>query len=257
MKGFLLDLDGTIYLGNKLLPGAKEFILECQKREIPYLFLTNNSSKSRKDYYYKLNTLGIPVRLEDIYTSGTATIDYLKKRPQGVKKIFLLGTEALEKEFQKEFEIITDQKEEVDEIVLAFDTNLDYKKLWIAQDLILEKGSYIATHPDYVCPLENGKWMPDIGCMINFLESCTGIRPKVIGKPNITLVETVKSLDKFFNKQLYMVGDRLYTDMKMAIDSGITSCLVLTGEATEEEALKSSLEIDYILDSIKDLIDIL
>ena len=257
MKGFLLDLDGTIYLGDKLLPGAKEFILECQKRKIPYLFLTNNSSRSRDDYYYKLNKLGIPARLEDIYTSGTATIDYLKNRPEVVKRVFLLGTEALEKEFQKEFEIVTDQREEVDEIVLAFDTSLDYKKLWIAQDLILEKGSYIATHPDFVCPLEQGKWMPDIGCMINFLESCTGIRPKVIGKPNTTLVETIKSLDRFSERQLYMVGDRLYTDMKMAIDSGITSCLVLTGEATKEEALESSFEIDYILDSIKDLIEIL
>lgn len=255
-KAFLLDLDGTIYLGDQLLPGAKEFILNCQEKDIPYLFLTNNSSKAREDYLEKLNTLGIPATLEDIYTSGTATIDFLKGKDEKIETIFLLGTDELKREFQKDF-ILTEDPEKADELVLAFDTTIDYKKLWKAQDFILKRGSYIATHPDLVCPLENGKWMPDIGCMIDFLEACTGIRPTIIGKPNKLLVETVKKLERFSECQLYMVGDRLYTDIKMAIDSNIQSCLVLTGEATKKDALESSLKIDYLLDSIGDLIKIL
>ncbi|HCX63894.1 MAG TPA: HAD family hydrolase, partial [Eubacteriaceae bacterium] len=190
IRCFLLDMDGTIYLGNELIDGAKEFLQEIRNRGGQYRFLTNNSSKNKQAYVEKLNRLGIEATKEDVFTSGDATIFHLKKYTS-YQHIFLLGTPSLEEAFREAgFTVYTERDEKVECVVLGFDTTLTYQKLWDACDYVREL-PYYATHPDFNCPLEGGKFMPDIGAMIAFIEASTGKRPTVIGKPKEPMLEAI------------------------------------------------------------------
>lgn len=254
---FLLDMDGTIYLGDKLIDGALEFLKKIKSINKKYIFLTNNSSKNKLSYVEKLNNLGINASLDDIFTSGEATTIYLKnKLPNG--KVFLLGTKELEDEFINEgFEIVKERNKDVDFVVLGFDTTLTYEKLWIACEYISEGVDYIATHPDFNCPLPEGKFMPDAGAMAAFIEASTGISPTVIGKPNKEMVNAL--LDKYSVnfEDVVMVGDRLYTDIKMGEVSNISTVLVYSGETTRQMYKNSKIQADWEFDSVKDMINII
>ncbi len=252
-KCFLLDMDGTIYLGNNLINGAKEFLEILKDKNIKYLFLTNNSSKNKDRYVEKLNNLGIFATREDIFTSGEATIIYLKKLKKNAK-IFLMGTKDLEDEFVKAgFELVKEREKSIDFVVLGFDTTLTYEKLWIACEYIANGVNYIATHPDFNCPLEEGKFMPDAGAMMAFIEASTNKEPTVIGKPNIHIVNAIIEKYNLSKKELAIVGDRLYTDIRTGIDNNISSILVLSGE-TKKDMLKDTIyKPDYIFDSVKEL----
>ena len=179
---YLFDMDGTLYLGGQLLPGAKDLVAYLREQSIPHYFLTNNSSRSKMDYVKKLNALGIPVKADEIFTSGEATAIYLKKQKPGAR-IFIVGTPSLEREFVSYgFELV---QENPDYAVLGFDTTMTYEKIWKLCDFIREGKPYIATHPDINCPTETG-FMPDIGAMMEMIASSTGQRPDVIvGKPRI------------------------------------------------------------------------
>lgn len=250
---FLLDMDGTIYLGEELIFGAKEFLKHLQQQGKRYFFLTNNSSKNKKKYVEKLRRLGIEAKEEDVFTSGEATTIVLNQRMSG-GKIFLMGTPALEEEFANAgFQLVKERDKEIDAVVLGFDTTLTYEKLWIACDYIREKGKYIATHPDFNCPLEGGKFMPDAGAMIAFIEASTGIVPEVIGKPNEKIIEAICNQYHLNRKDLVIVGDRLYTDIKTGENAGITSVLVLSGETSKEDYEASNILADYIFPSVKEL----
>ncbi|MBQ3438195.1 MAG: HAD-IIA family hydrolase [Fusobacterium sp.] len=253
IKCFLLDMDGTIYLGNELIDGAKEFLNTLKEKEVKYLFLTNNSSKNKDKYVEKLNKLGITANREDVFTSGEATTIYLNKIKKGAK-IFLLGTEDLEAEFEKEgFELVKERGKNIDFVVLGFDTTLTYEKLWIACEYIAEGKTYIATHPDFNCPLEGGKFMPDVGSMIELIKASTGRTPIVIGKPNSHIVDAILEKYNLKKEELAMVGDRLYTDIRTGIDNGLTSILVMSGE-TDEKMLKDTIYVpDYVYSSVKEL----
>lgn len=252
-KCFLLDMDGTIYLGNNLIDGADTFLNNLKEKNKKYLFLTNNSSKNKKNYVEKLSKIGIGAVEEDIFTSGEATIIYLKKIKKDAR-IFLLGTEALEEEFfNSGFKIIKKRNEKIDFVVLGFDTTLTYEKLWVACEYLASGVPFIATHPDFNCPLENNKFMPDIGAMIAFLKASTGKEPVIIGKPNRFIVDAILEKYSFRKKDLVMVGDRLYTDIRTGVDNGITSVLVLSGE-TDKKMLKETKFIpDYTFSSVKDI----
>ncbi|MEE4195159.1 MAG: HAD family hydrolase, partial [Anaerolineae bacterium] len=162
IKCFLLDMDGTIYLGDALLPGALDFLDTVQKQGKQFLFLTNNSSKNPNQYVKKLAKLGIDVTVEQVFTSGMATAIYLKQQKPDAK-VYLVGTPGLEEEFRSHGFILTD--EDPDFVVLGFDTTLTYEKLWKICDFVREGKPYIATHPDNNCPTPTG-FMPDIGAMI-------------------------------------------------------------------------------------------
>ncbi len=253
IKCFMLDMDGTIYLGNQMIDGALKFLDLLDEQNKSYIFLTNNSSKNSEAYKEKLHKLGCEVNQEKVFTSGEATTIYLEKRKKGAK-IFLLGTPYLEQEFiQKGFKIISDRSEQPDFVVLGFDTTLTYDKLWIACDLISEGVEYIATHPDFNCPLDGGKVMPDIGAMISFIEASTGKRPEIIGKPNHHIVEAIMEKYSLNKDEIAMVGDRLYTDIKLGMNSGITSILVLSGETTAEDYENSEVMADYVFNSVREL----
>lgn len=252
---YLLDLDGTFYLGNTLIEGAREFLELLNAQGKQFIFLTNNSSKNSREYQKKLEKMGCSIRLDQVFTSGEATTLYLKKeRPNA--KIYLLGTPLLEQEFYEAgFKLVNGTDLMPDYVVLGFDTTLTYDKLWRACDLIREGVPYIATHPDFNCPLEGGKFMPDTGSMIKFIEASTGAVPIVIGKPNRYIVDTL--LEKYGLERggVAIVGDRLYTDIKTGENAGITSILVFSGETTEDMYRKSSIRADYTFPSIKELME--
>ena len=253
IKCFLLDMDGTIYLGSKLIDGAELFLNRIKELDKKYIFLTNNSSKSRKEYIKKLAAFGIDASDEEIFTSGDATIEYLKEKKKDAV-VFLLGTPALEEEFQRNgFTLVRERDKHVDFVVLGFDTTLTYEKLWIACDYIKEGVEYIATHGDLVCPLENNRTMPDAGAMISLIKDATGKLPKIMGKPEKPIINAIMKRYSLQPQDMAMVGDRLYTDIKLGEVSGITSILVYSGETTKEMYESSSIKADYQYSSVKEI----
>lgn len=257
IKCFLLDMDGTTYLGNKLLPGAIEFLDYLKQKNIRYIFLTNNSSKSARYYINKLKNMGIK-NIDDsgIFTSGQATAIYIKAQNKG-KKIYLVGTEELQNELTRySLEIVNETDEKPDYVVVGFDTTLNYDKLWKACDYIRSGVTYIATHPDFNCPIEGG-FMPDCGAIIAFIKASTGKEPHIIGKPYGDIINSVFQLTNLKAEQLAIVGDRLYTDIKTGINAKITSILVLSGETTCDILKASDIKPDIVVSGIGDIIDLM
>lgn len=254
---YLLDMDGTIYLGNELIDGSKEFLKTIKEKGKKYIFLTNNSSKNKDSYVEKLNNLGIDATRDEVFTSGEATTMYLNKQKPGAK-IYLLGTPALEEEFSNAgFTLEKERHKSIDYVVLGFDTTLTYEKLWAACEYISEGVEYIATHPDFNCPLPNEKFMPDAGAMAALIEASTGKTPMVIGKPNKEIVESIALKYGLDKEQMVMVGDRLYTDIMTGLNAGIISVLVYSGETKEEDYKNSNIKSDYVFNSVKDMIDLI
>lgn len=252
---YLLDMDGTFYLGDKLIDGAMDFTHTLKEQGKEFLFLTNNSSKNSHAYQEKLAKLGCEVMPNRVFTSGEATTIYLRQLKPNAN-IFLLGTPLLEEEFEKAgFHLIRNREEKPDYIVLGFDTTITYEKLWMACDFIREGIPYIATHPDYNCPLEGGKFMPDTGAIIDFIAASTGIRPHIVGKPNKDIIDAICEKYGYRREEIAMVGDRLYTDIKTGMNADITTILVLSGEANMEDYQASDVTADYIYPSLKELDD--
>ncbi len=246
---FLLDMDGTFYLGERLLPGALEFIALLEQRGTDYLFLTNNSSRSRADYAAKLRRLGLELPESKIFTSGEATAIYLKRRQPGAR-VYLVGTPALENEFRQHGFVLTDQQP--DFAVLGFDTTLTYEKIWKLCDLVTAGIPYIATHPDINCPTETG-FMPDIGSMMAMVAASTGRQPNVIiGKPHAPIVEALVEKLHLPVEALCMVGDRLYTDIALG-QTGLSTVLVLTGETRLTDLAGSPFQPDVVLPDLAHL----
>jgi len=250
IRCYLVDMDGTLYLGNRLLPGAQEFISLLNEKKIQYLFLTNNSSKSAGDYQQKLLRLGIVEPKEKILTSGEATCLHLQKTKPGAR-VFLVGTPSLKEEFLfHEFTIV---QEKPDIVVLGFDTTVTFNKLSMMCDFLRSGLPYIATHPDINCPTEKGDFMPDIGALIAFAAACTRRQPDVIiGKPHQPMLDAVMIKTHVRLDQIAMIGDRLYTDIAMG-RAGIHTILVLSGETSREDAQGSPFQANLIVDDLADL----
>lgn len=249
IRCFLLDMDGTFYLGEKLLPGAREFLELLDRRGIQYLFLTNNSSRTRKEYAEKIRRMGVPMEENRIFTSGEAAAITLARQKPGAR-LYIVGTPALEREFHEHgFEITSDHP---DFAVLGFDTTLTYEKIWKLCDLITAGTPYIATHPDINCPTETG-FMPDIGAMMAMIAASTGKSPDlVIGKPNAPIVEALAEKQHLPIESLCMVGDRLYTDIALG-KTGLYTVLVLSGETHAEDLPGSPFQPDWIMQDLAEL----
>lgn len=246
IKCFLMDMDGTIYLGDQLLPGSQDWLSLLEAKKIPYYFLTNNSSRSRVEYAQKLARLGLPVPEEKIFTSGEATAIYLKGAYPDAS-LYVVGTQPLRDEFERHSFQLSEKDPEV--AVLGFDTTLTYEKLWKLCDLVVAGKPYIATHPDINCPTPSG-FKPDIGAMIELVAASTGRRPDVIvGKPNAPIVEALAEKTGFPIEAHCMVGDRLYTDIALG-RWGITTALVLSGETKIDDLKGSQFQPDFLLEDI-------
>ena len=252
-KAYFFDLDGTIYLGNKLFKGVIELVETLKELDIPFFFLSNNSSKSTSDYIKKLNDLKLDITLKNLILSQHPTIDYLKS--ENYEKIFLLGTESLKREFRQEGFILTDNDPEI--VVLAFDQELTYERLVKASNMLQEGLPFIATHLDDRCPTEKG-YIPDAGGIATLLFKTTERMPKVFGKPNKEMILfKLREID-IKPKDAIIFGDRLYTDIKMGKEAGVTTCCVLSGETTLEMIKRSETnKPDYVIDGIWDIAELL
>jgi 4-nitrophenyl phosphatase len=252
VRGFLLDMDGTFYLSDRLLEGALRFIDLLREQKKEFLFLTNNSSKHRRQYAEKISRLGLPLPEEAVLTSGEATALYLKERHPGAS-IYLVGTPSLEEEFRQHGFSLVQEKPKF--LVLGFDTTLTYQKLWTLCDFVRAGVPYIATHPDFNCPTETG-FMPDVGAMIAFVKAATGREPDlVVGKPNRLIVDAAAVKMHLPVEQLAMIGDRLYTDIALGQASGIATVLVLSGETKKEDLKDSPFQPDYIFENLGGVAD--
>ena len=249
---YLMDMDGTIYLGDQLLPGAHDWLNLLESLGLCYYFLTNNSSRSRVEYAEKLNRLGLDIPEEMIFTSGEATAIYLKKNNPGAK-LFVVGTPALQAEFVRHGFRLTETDPDV--AVLGFDTTLTYAKLWKLCDLVKAGKPYIATHPDVNCPTPSG-FKPDIGSFIELIAASTGRRPDVIvGKPYEPIVTTLAEKTGFPIGAHCMVGDRLYTDIALG-KWGMKTALVLSGETKAEDLKNSPFIPDLVVKDIAEMADL-
>ncbi len=250
---FFFDLDGTVYLGNQLFEGVLDLIDLLKKKHKAYFFLSNNSSLSTSDYLIKLKKLNLPIKRENIILSQHPTIDYLHK--ESYKNVFLLGTTSLKKEFSEAGFKLTEENPDI--LVLAFDQELTYARLERASKFLQKGIPYIATHLDNRCPIEDG-FIPDAGGIAALLYKTTERMPRVFGKPNKEMLLFKLEQLKLHRNSAVMTGDRLYTDIKMGHNAGITTCCVLSGE-TNLEMIKKSAQIkpDFIIDGIWKFLDIL
>lgn len=247
VRCFLLDMDGTFYLGEQLLEGSLKFIDVLRQQGCDFLFLTNNSSKDSQQYAEKITRLGLPISREKVFTSGEATVMHIQSQTPAAR-VYLVGTSALENEFLGCGFTLT--PEEPDVAVLGFDTTLTYEKLWTLCVLVRSGVPYIATHPDYNCPTESG-FMPDIGATIAFVRASTGREPDlVVGKPNRLFVEKAAQRVGVALDSMCMIGDRLYTDVALGATAGIPTVLVLSGETHKEDVPTSPYQPTYIFEHL-------
>jgi HAD superfamily hydrolase (TIGR01450 family) len=268
-----LDLDGTVYKDDVLFDGVNEFLALLRNLDIGYTFLTNNSSRSRREYVARLRGMGLDVDEENIFTSADATIAYLRKDLPEVRRLFLLGTPSLDEQFvEAGYTLCTGaapgEKEsdssdanvkrplcrsdaEPEAVVVAFDTTLEYRRLCRAAYWISRGKPYVATHPDRVCPTREPTVLVDCGSLCAALRAATGREPQAVpGKPGRLMLEGIMSRFSLRPHVLTMIGDRLYTDMAMAADVGALSVLVLTGEATAQQAAACENPPDLVVENL-------
>ena len=251
VRCFLLDMDGTFYLGDRLIDGSLDFLAALERTGRTARFLTNNSSKSASVYAKKLERMGVDARYRDVISSAHAAAHYCMKTFPG-KKCYLLGNPMLREELLAMGMTLTE--EDADYMLVAFDTTLDYKKMCVVCDYIREGKPYIATHPDFNCPTETG-FIPDMGAIMAFIEASTGRKADVIlGKPHRGIVDEALARTGFSLGEMAMVGDRLYTDVATGVNHGMTGILVLSGEATMEDVKSSDVKPDLIFGRLADMI---
>lgn len=255
IKHVALDMDGTIYNGTTLFDFTVPFLDKMKEMGIGYSFLTNNPSKSTDDYLKHLEKMGIPGKREEMYTSAQATIDYIKYNYPQAKRLFILGTPSMIKEFEGEGFISTqDSADDVpDMIVAGFDMSLTYSRLcraawWVKQNL-----PYIATNPDRVCPTDQPIVLVDCGSICSCLEYATGRKPDVvIGKPDPRMLSGILTRYNLHPSEVAMIGDRIYTDVKMAENAGALGVLVLSGETTMAIVDQSESKPDIIAQDLSE-----
>ena len=252
-KLFVLDMDGTIYLEDTVIPGAIEFINTLRAQGKDYLFFTNNSSKNSSMYVDKLNRLGFETPIEKIMTSGGVTIDFLKSKRPG-QSVYLSGTPALEQSFQENGIRLTDENPDI--VVIGFDLTLNYEKIDKMCHFIRNGAEFIATHPDVNCPVEKG-YLPDCGAMCAMIQASTGKSPKYLGKPHIETIEAILRITGLQKKDIAVVGDRLATDIALGVYHQVTSILMLTGATSRDDLAISDIQPSYVFDSIADLADLM
>ena len=251
VKLYLMDMDGTVYVGDEPIPGAMAALEELKRRGRKVLFLTNNSSKTASAYVEKLKRMGYDATEDDVYSSGEATIDFLLTERKG-KKVYLLANSAVYKQFKDAGVPLAEEGADI--VVVCFDTELTYQKLVTACNYLQEGKEYIASHPDFNCPA-NPYPVPDVGSFIELIKGTTGRTPDVIvGKPYSVMAKSVARRFGLKEEEIAMVGDRLYTDIMFAVNNGMKSILVLTGETSKEMLDASDVTPDVVLDTFSDVL---
>lgn len=250
-KVFLLDMDGTIYFDSTPIGDMANTLKAMRAAGKKLVYFTNNSSKTPSEYVEKLRKIGFYDEKDMVYTSGMATAEYINEFYNG-KKVYLVGTEALKKDFLSYGINLVEESPDV--CVLAYDTTLTFEKLKKINKYIVEGAVYIATHPDAVCPSKD-VFPPDVGSFIALLKVSSGKEPDVIcGKPYTAMGDCIKRKLGVSADEICMVGDRLHTDIRFGVNNGFNSLLVLSGETTAD-MLKTSPDVpSAVLPSLNDIV---
>lgn len=255
---FLFDMDGTLYLGDDVFPGAVALMEDLPSLGKKYIYLTNNSSRAGVDYITRLRRLGFPCESENVFTSGMATGMYLNQNYPGAS-VYLAGTGAFHRELVSYgINLVNDDfghtdVREVDVVVQGFDTELVYEKLDLACHFLRRGSLFIAANPDWVCPMPADEVLPDCGSICALLTASSGAVPTYIGKPNRNMIDVISKMKGIPNEKICAVGDRLYTDIAVAQNAGSVSVLVMSGETTPEMAAAAERRPDYIMADVREL----
>ncbi len=254
-KLFLFDIDGTIALSEDVIEGTFQLLSHIREIGGRAVYITNNSSKSTKDYVEKFKRMGIEAKAEDFVTAGSYTLSYLVEHHKQ-DLIFAMGTNSYIEELKKNGLNITEEYEEGADVVLtAFDTELNYGKVEAACRLLMEKGKeriWLATNGDLRCPVDFGM-IPDCGSICNMISAATDRNPQYLGKPSPGLVEYSMEMTGFTKEETLVIGDRIYTDIACGENAGVETCLVFTGEAKAEDVQGASNRIDFCFETVKEL----
>lgn len=277
-KLWILDLDGTVYLGDRLFDATLPFLSRVQENGAEYLFFTNNASRSRRTYVGRLRAMGIPVSESQILTSAETTLAYLDMVHAG-ERVYLLGTPDLVENFREHgiilynddieqdhpdsaigypFNITTaeGQQEEAQYcpvVVVSFDLTLTYEKVSTACRLIRNGAVFLSTHPDLNCPVEGG-FIPDSGSICAMITASTGLKPRYFGKPYPDVVNMIEHTSGLSRRDMVFVGDRLYTDIAVGADNGTDTVLVFSGETSPQDLAESTVRPSYTASSIDELL---
>lgn len=255
---YIFDMDGTIYLGDHLLPGAQRLIEELRQRHIPVRFLSNNPTKDPEQYAAKLDRLGLPTPVNEIANTVVTMTRWLLTEHPG-KTVFPIADQPLIDAFAAAGIPMSDDPEKIDIVVASYDHGFNYRKLQIAFDTIWfhKRAILVGTNPDRFCPFPGGRGEPDCAAVIAAIEACTGTTCQmVVGKPNPSMLQAAIGDLNVTPERCMMVGDRLSTDIQMAVRTGMFSAMPLTGENTMEDAEACAPEDrpTYVLDRIDRLI---
>jgi glycerol-1-phosphate dehydrogenase [NAD(P)+] len=253
VKCFVLDMDGTIYLGDKLFPYTLDFLIHLKKSGKDYLFYTNNSSQNSAYYINKLHKMGIPIATDMLYMSTHVLLEYLIKAESNMgKNVFVAGTKALKDDFEAAGYSLTEANP--DFVVLGFDTDMDYKRLTKLCDFVRAGLPYFGVHTDYNCPVEGG-FIPDCGSLAAAVTAATGITPEFYGKPSRHTLDYIIGKTGYKEHELCFVGDRLYTDIAIATGTSACSVLVLSGETKRNSLIGSKYVPDLIVKDLSELVE--
>ncbi len=252
---FVFDMDGTLYLGERVIPGARELLALLDDRGIQYCFFTNNSSKSPQDYKLKLKRLGFSSN-SHIITSGDVAASYLLKTYGPHPCAFVVGTPPLIEQLTAAG-IDCQDTTRPDCVLVGFDTTYCFTKASRAVELLRDGVPFLATNIDAVCPLEDNKVLPDCSSICAMLTHATGVKPKYLGKPFAETARFIQQITNIPSEKTAVVGDRLYTDMQLALENGMCALGVLSGEMTREDIEQSPLRPHYLFDSVMDIFRIL
>lgn len=255
-KLFLFDMDGTIYRENALFDGVRELLEKIQEKGGRYAFITNNPSKSVKDYVKKLKKMQLEVTAEHFFTSAQASIALFQDKFAG-KLVYASGTKSFIQELKANGLRVTQKFDEnIRAVLLAFDPEITGKKLRTTCEVLTKLDvPYYATNPDWVCPVDFGA-IPDCGSMCEGIWRATGKKPIYIGKPEPTMIETLMQKYACTKERTLVVGDRLYTDIASGVNAGVDTVCVLSGEATLQDIqnAEKTETPTYVFESVKDMI---
>lgn len=257
-KGYIFDLDGTVYLGDDLLPGAMPLIEKLRELSKKVVFVSNNPTRDPEMHAEKLTRLGLPTSADEVVnTVVTMTRWLLQNYPDAT--VFPISEEPLKRSLREAGIRMSERAEEIDIVIASFDRRFEYRKLRIAFDAIWfhKRARLVTTNPDPYCPLPGGRGEPDAAAIVGAIEACTGAKCEVnVGKPDPIMLKTVLEMLELEASECLMTGDRLHTDVRMAFEAGMPSAVVLTGETTAQMLAGQTRENkpDWVLDRIDRLI---
>jgi arabinose operon protein AraL len=250
---YIFDLDGTVFLGDALLPAAGETLQYLRSIGKKTVFLSNNPTHSRQEYAAKLTRLGVPTNLVEVVTSTTVMVDFLKHNlPKG--RLFVVGEKPLQDELNQAGFELTEDSARIDAVIASFDRTFIYRKLQIAYDAIRGGARFYATNSDRFCPIPGGG-EPDAAAIIAAIEACTDTKVEVVvGKPSRYMVDAILSRLQVPVEACLMVGDRLETDILLGLDNGIDTALIMTGATSVSDLATSQIRPTYVCRSLASLI---